>query len=136
VTSGPELVREINDAVERKDLEEISQRMHPDVVWRHNIGVGSPEEGEYRGRETVIALFARILEPWDYLRAAPDEVREVGGGVLVVRGNLHTKHKAAPTEIVTPYAQRIEIRDGLLARGEMVQGPKAALLVSGSHQSQ
>ena len=65
VTSDPKLVREINDAVERKDWEAFSRRMHPEVVWRHNIGVGTPEEGEYKGRESVIALLERIVEPWE-----------------------------------------------------------------------
>ena len=126
---GRDLVREINDAVGRQDLEAISKRMRPDVIWRHNIGVGTPEEGEYRGRETVIALFERILEPWEYLRPVPEEIRDVGDGVLVVKGELHTKHKATAAEIVTPYAQRIETRDGLLAKGTMVQGPEAARLL-------
>ena len=75
VTSGPGLIREFNDAVERRDLEAISKRIRPDAVWRHN------------------------------------------------RGELQAKHRTVTTEIVTPYVQRLELKDGLLARGEMVQGP-------------
>ena len=122
-TSAFDLVREINDAVERQDLTAIARRMHPEVVWSHNIGVGTPEEGEYQGRDRVVGLFERILEPWEYLRATPYEVRDVGGGVFIVRGELKAKHKAVATEILTPYEQRLEIQDGLLVRGAMVQGP-------------
>ena len=122
-----ELVREIHDVVERRDWEALATRTHPEVVWRHNIGVGTPEEGEYTGRESVIALFERISEPWEYVRPAPHDVRDMGGGVVVIRGEMHVKHEASATEIVTPYAQRLEIQGGLIVRGEMVQGPGASL---------
>jgi ketosteroid isomerase-like protein len=133
VTSGADLVREMNDAVERQDLEALAKRMHPDVVWSHNVGVGTIEEGEYKGRESVVALFERILEPWEYMRATPHEVREVGGGVLVIKGELQAKHSTIATEIVTPYEQRLEFQDGLLARGEMVSGAGARLVEPESH---
>jgi ketosteroid isomerase-like protein len=126
-TSGPDLIREVNEAVERRDLEAISRMMRPDVVWRHNIGVGTVEEGEYEGRESVLALFERIIEPWEYMRPTPHEIRDLGRGVFAIRGELQAKHGAAETEIVTPYEQRVELRDGLLARGEMVSGPGARL---------
>jgi ketosteroid isomerase-like protein len=127
VTSGLDLIREFNDAVERQDLEAISKRLRPDAVWRHNIGVGTVEEGVYEGRDSVVALFKRILEPWEYIRATPSEVRDVGDGVFVIEGELQAKHRAATTEIVTPYVQRLELKDGLLARGEMVAGFGARL---------
>ena len=88
MTTAPDLIREFNDAVERQDLEALSERMHRDVVWRHNIGVETLEEGEYKGRDSVMALFERILEPWEYMRATPDEVRDLGGGVFLIRGEL------------------------------------------------
>jgi ketosteroid isomerase-like protein len=124
---GVDLVREFNDAVERRDWEALSEQVHPEVEWRHNIGVGTPEEGEYKGRESVLALFERILEPWEHFRLVAHDVRDVGGGVLLIRGELHAKHKASATEIVTPYEQRVELQGGVLARGEMVQGAGARL---------
>ena len=127
MTTGPDLIREFNDAVERRDLAALSDRLHPDVVWRHNIGLGTLEEGEYEGRESVVALFERILGAWEYLRAMPSEVRDVGGGVFLVRGELQANHKDAGTEIATPYEQRLELQGGLLLRGEMVSSPGAQL---------
>ena len=133
MTSLPDLVRGLNDAVVEQDLVALRRRLHPDVVWRHNIGVGSPEEGEYRGCEEVIALYRRIFEPWDSLRTVPTEVREEqSGGVVMVHGELHAKHRAADTELVTPYLQRLEFEDELLARGEMVTGPGANLPGAGT----
>ena len=57
----------------------------------------------------------------------PDEVRDVGGGVFLIRGELQAKHRGVGTELVTPYEQRIELEGGLLLRGEMVSTPGAHL---------
>ena len=62
------------------------------------------------------------------MRATPNEVRDVGGGVFLIRGVLRAKHKAVGTEIVTPYEQRLELQGGLLMRGEMVSSPGAHLV--------
>ncbi len=128
MTSTLDLVSALNDAVERRNWEAVRQQLHPDVVWRHNIGVGSPEEGEYRGLEAVLALYERITEMWDSMRSVPTEIREAGRGVVAINGELHAKHGGAETELVTPYAQRLEFQDGVLVRGEMVTGPEAMRL--------
>jgi ketosteroid isomerase-like protein len=122
VTPVADLIREINEAVANRDRQALSERMHPDVVWEHNIGAGSPEEGVYRGRENVAELLERVIEPWEYLRAVPQEIREVGPSTYRVRGDLHAKHATSATELVTPYEQRLEIQDGLLVKGQMVTG--------------
>jgi ketosteroid isomerase-like protein len=127
VTRGPDLIREINEAVERKDLAAVSERFHPNVVWRHNVGVGTPEEGEYKGRDSVVALLERILEPWEYLRLIQEEVRDLGAGVLLIVGEMQAKHRGMENPILTPYQQRIEIQDGLVVSGDMVQGSGAHL---------
>jgi hypothetical protein len=91
-------------------------------VWEHNVGTGSPEEGVYEGREAIARLLERVLEPWEYMRLVPTEVSEREPGVYLVRGELHSKHRAAENEIVSQYEQRFEIRDGLLARMRMIVG--------------
>jgi ketosteroid isomerase-like protein len=115
-------MRAMDDAVSRHDLHGFVDLMHPDAVWEHNPGSGSPEEGVYVGREEIMALFERIFEGWEYMRPEPSEVQEPDPGVLVVRGRLHTKHSSTENEIVSPYEQRLEIRDGLLSKGRMVIG--------------
>jgi ketosteroid isomerase-like protein len=115
-------IREVNNAMMARDMSTVAERLHPDVVWEHNLGGGSPEEGVYRGRESVMSLLERILEPWEQLRAEPDEIRDLGGGSYRIRGRLHGKHAASSTEIVSPYVQQIEMRDGRLLRGKMTAG--------------
>jgi ketosteroid isomerase-like protein len=119
LTSDEELIRRMNKAVASRDLDAFSQGLHPEVVWEHNIGGGSLEEGTYRGREEVIRLFERVVEPWEYMRVEPDEIKQVEDGSVLVRGKMRSKHSTVEAEIVTPYEQRFEIEDGLLRRARM-----------------
>ena len=117
-----DVVREIHGAVERGDLQAFAEKLHPDAVWEHNPGGGSPEEGTYEGRTQIKQLFERILEGWDYMRPVVAEIRNGDGGVYQVRGELHCKHPTSETEIVVPYEQHLEFDGGLLSKGRMVFG--------------
>jgi ketosteroid isomerase-like protein len=118
-------IRALNDAVGSNDLRRFTEAMHPNAVWEHNIGTGSPEEGVYEGRDQIGQLFERVLEGWEYMRPQATEIRDVEPGVYLVRGELHCKLPDTENEIVEPYEQRLEIRDGALARGRMVVGSAA-----------
>jgi ketosteroid isomerase-like protein len=122
VTSDADHIRDLNDAVGSNDVRLFTELMHPNAVWEHNSGSGSPEEGVYEGREQVRQLFERILEGWEYMRPTPTEIAELEPGVYRVRGELHCKHTATENVIVEQYEQRLEFRDGLLSRGRMVIG--------------
>jgi ketosteroid isomerase-like protein len=122
VTSDVDQIWELNDAVGSNDVRRFTEGMHPDAVWEHNPGTGSPEEGVYEGREQIRQLFERVLEGWEYMRPAANEIRELETGVYLVRGELHCKVPATDNEIVEPYEQRLEMREGRMARGRMVIG--------------
>jgi ketosteroid isomerase-like protein len=122
VKSDFDRIREVNDAMQAGDLQTVSESLHPEVVWEHNLGVGSPEEGVYRGRDDVAGLLGRIVETWEYLRPEPREVRDLGSGTFRVRGELHAKHSTSAAEIVSPYVQHFQMRDGLLVKGQMMTG--------------
>jgi hypothetical protein len=125
VTVATGQIHELNEAVATKDLDGFVNRMQPDAVWDHNPGSGSTEEGEYQGRERIRKLFDRILEGWEYMRPVATEIREVEPGVFLVSGELHSKHLATDNEIVEPYEQRLEIREGLMSRCRMLLGSSA-----------
>jgi ketosteroid isomerase-like protein len=120
--SALDQVHQLNEAVGVKDFIRFTEGMHPDAVWEHNPGSGSPEEGEYHGQEMIRRLFERVYEGWEYMRPVATEIREVEDGVFLIRGELRCKHAATENVIVEQYEQRLEIRDGLLARGRMVIG--------------
>ena len=90
--------------------------MHPDAVWEHNLGSGSPEEGVYQGREAIRRLFERISRAGSTCARCPPTIRELEAGVYLVRGELHCKHRPRRTRSSTQYEQRMEIRDGLLSK--------------------
>jgi ketosteroid isomerase-like protein len=120
--SDTDLIREVNAAVAAGDVQTVRERLHEDVVWEHNIGGGSPEEGVYRGRDSVTALFERIMEPWEVMRLDVGEISDLGNGVYQIEGELHFKHRSSAVEVLEPFVQRVEIRDRLLVRCEFAYG--------------
>jgi ketosteroid isomerase-like protein len=122
VTSDEDNIRALNETVASGDIRGFVEQMHPDVVWEHNPGSGSPEEGVYEGQEEIGRLLERILDGWEYMRPAPTEIRELEAGVYLVRGELHCKHPGTENKFVDQYEQRLEVRDGLLAKMRMVSG--------------
>jgi len=126
VKSDLDRIRAINDAMNAGDAETVARSLDPEVVWEHNLGVGSPEEGVYRGRGSVVALFERIIEPWERLRTEPREIRVAGSGVFDVLGSLHAKHATSAVEVDSLYVQHLEMRDGLLVKGRMTTGEDCA----------
>ena len=110
-----QLIHRMNSAIERGDLDGARESLDPGVVWEHNLGEGSPEEGVYRGREDVLGLYRRLLEVWDRIRIEPTEIQELSVHEFEVRGRMHFAHAASPAEITTPYVQRVKVRDGRAA---------------------
>ena len=117
-----EVIREVNEAIAKSDLRILAAHLHPDVVWEHNIGTGSLEEGVYTGRESVMQLFERIVEPWEYLRAEPRSIDRLDDGSYHVVGHLRAKHRTSETEIRASYEQHLELRDEMLVKGDMKTG--------------
>lgn len=117
--TNEENIHEINEALASSDFGRFFEGVHPDALWEHNLGSGSPEEGVYEGREQIRKLFERILVGWEYMRPRPTEIRELEPGVYLVRGELHCKHPATENVFVERYEQRLEVRDGLLVKGRM-----------------
>jgi ketosteroid isomerase-like protein len=115
-------LRAMTAAVAASDTEALKALIHPDVVWEHNLGSGSFEEGTYEGRESVVRLFERLIEPWEYMRPQTRDAFPLEDGGFLIRGDLHTKHRATAAEVVTPYEQRFQMRDGLLFRASMSFG--------------
>jgi ketosteroid isomerase-like protein len=120
--SDVDVIREVNDAMGKGDVGRIVGRIHPDIVWEHNIGGGTPEEGVYRGRDSLIALFERIIETWEYICPEPRSIELLSDGRYHVTGDLRVKHRISNAEIRAPYEQYLEIRDGTLVKAQMTSG--------------
>ena len=108
--------------VERRACRRATCGRHPGcsirtLVWEHNVGSGSPEEGVYHGREAVLQLFERILEPWETCASRPTRSAMLEDESFLLTGHLHAKHATSETVVVAPYEQQLEMRDGLLVKG-------------------
>ena len=115
-------MRDVTAAIGAKDLGALAPLIHPDAVWEHNLGSGSVEEGVYRGRESIVGLFARLVDAWEYMQPRSRDVVPGPAGTFHVRGELHSKHRATEAEVVTPYEQALEVKNGMLFRGRMSLG--------------
>jgi ketosteroid isomerase-like protein len=115
------LMRDYGNAVGAADIERLGESLHPEAVWEHNLGSGSPEEGVYEGKEAIVGLFERIIEVWEYLQPTARDIIPLEVGYRV-HGELHSKHRLTATEVVTPYEQQMKVRDGLLYRARMSIG--------------
>ena len=74
------------------------------------------------GRESLIQLFERVVETWEYIRPEPHSIERLDDGRYRVKGDLRVKHRTSDTEIGAPYEQHLELRDLLLVKGEMKSG--------------
>jgi len=120
--SDVEVINAVSDAIGKGDLAAAEPRLHPDIVWEHNIGVGSPDEGVYRGRASVLALFGRIVEAWDSIRPERHIIERLDDGRYRIRGELVAKHRTSDAEIRTSYEQHVEVLDGEMVKGTMKTG--------------
>lgn len=126
MTSLVARIEAVNETLGRQDFEAVSSMLHPEAVWEHNIGQGTPEEGVYRGREAVLELLKRIVETWEYLRAEPSEIKDLGEDRFLVRGELHAKHRTTDSELVSPYQQALAFDGDLLRWARMSSGGESA----------
>ena len=108
--AGPQLVREIVDALNRGDVDGMLERMHPDFEWRplETSPVGG---GVYRGHEQV----RRYVEDWlgifDNLRLDLEDPTEIADCVVaVVHG--HGRGRASGLQLDTRFCQLWTVRDG------------------------
>jgi ketosteroid isomerase-like protein len=78
--------------IEHKDFDEAEALLDPEIVWEHNLGEGSPEEGVYRGRGEVMGLFRRLPDAWREIRIDVLDTRPLATDSFEARGMMHFLH--------------------------------------------
>ena len=96
--------------------EELARQLAPDVEWQHNVGVGTPLEGIYRGREQVLELFNAIRDSFGVAIYEVEEVRELSATEVLALGRLHLEGKGSGAAVTTPFGAVMEIVGGLVVR--------------------
>jgi ketosteroid isomerase-like protein len=96
--------------------DEVVRQLAPDVEWHHQIGLGTPLEGIYRGREQVLELSAAFRDSFAVARVEVEDVRDLSSTEVLVLGSLHLEGRGSGAAVTTPFGAVTEIRDGLAVR--------------------
>jgi ketosteroid isomerase-like protein len=96
--------------------DEVVRQLAPDVEWHHQIGLGTPLEGIYRGREEVLELSTAFRDSFAVARVEIEDVRDLSSTEVLVLGSLHLEGRGSGAPVTTPFGAVTEIRDGLAVR--------------------
>ena len=86
------------------------------MEWHHQIGLGTPLEGIYRGREEVLELSAAFRDAFDVAGVELEDVRDLSSTEVLVLGHLHLEGRGSGAPVTTPFGAVTEIRNGLAVR--------------------
>jgi ketosteroid isomerase-like protein len=129
-----DLARRNFELVSQGADDEVARRLAPNVEWHHNIGLGTPMEGIYHGREEVLALFRTLRESFGMLRFELEEVRDLPSREVLSLGYLYVEGRGSGAAATTSFGAVTEIRDGLTVRHRFWMDRDAALEAAGLRQ--
>ena len=96
--------------------DEVARRLAPDVEWHHQIGLGTPAEGIYRGREEVLELSTTIRDSFGVIRVEIEQVRGLSPTEVLTLGTLHLEGRGSGAAVTTPFGAVTDVLDGLAVR--------------------
>jgi len=111
--------------------DEIARRLAPDVEWHHQIGLGTPAEGIYRGREEVLKLSATLRDSFGVARVEIEDVRDLTPTEVLVLGTMHLEGRGSGAAVTTPFGAVTEVLDGLVVRQRFWTDQTRALEAAG-----
>jgi ketosteroid isomerase-like protein len=126
-TRDVEAFRRLIDAANREDIDGALALIAEDVVW---IAARSAVQGPYRGHDGIRAFFADNRENFERFEPAVDEIRDLGGRLLVI-GAIRVQGKGSGVVAEVPMAGIATYRDGKLVRWEDFRERDRALEAAG-----
>ena len=111
--------------------DEIARRLAPDVEWHDQIGLGTPAEGIYRGREEVLKLSATLRDSFGVARVEIEDVRDLTPTEVLVLGTMHLEGRGSGAAVTTPFGAVTEVLDGLVVRQRFWTDQTRALEAAG-----
>jgi hypothetical protein len=107
--------------------DEVARRLAPEVEWHHQIGLGTPAEGIYRGREGVLELSRAIRDSFGVARVEIEDVRDLSATEVLTLGTMHLEGRGSGAAVTTPFGAVTEILDGLAVRQQFWTDQSKAL---------
>jgi ketosteroid isomerase-like protein len=126
-----ELARRTWDLWSRGADDEVARQLAPDVEWHHQIGLGTPSEGIYRGRKEVLELSRAIRDSFGVTRVEVEDVRALSSTEVLVLGTLHLEGRGSGVAVTTPFGAVTEIIDGLAVQQRFWSDQSKALEAAG-----
>jgi ketosteroid isomerase-like protein len=111
--------------------DEVARRLAPDVEWHHQIGIGTPAEGIYRGREEVLELSRTIRDSFAVIRVEIEQVRDLSPTEVLTLGTLHLEGRGSGVAVPTPFGALTDVLDGLAVRQRFWTDQSKALEAAG-----
>ena len=109
-----EVVRQVVEAFNRRDLRAMTQWFAPGVEWEPG-GPAAVESARYRGRDEVSAAFAGTWETWEVFHVEESEVRDRGDSVVWL-GCARMKGGSSRVEFDQAFAVHFLVRGGEIVR--------------------
>jgi ketosteroid isomerase-like protein len=125
-----DVLRRSLEAFTEGDYEAALSCLAPKGEWEHNIGLGTPMEGTYRGHGEVRRLWESLLEAFEYAHFDIEDMRDLGDEALAL-GQMTTRGRGSGVDVVSPFGVFAEVRDGLIVRQRFFADRSRALEAAG-----
>jgi ketosteroid isomerase-like protein len=125
--SNVDQAREAYEAFRAGDMDRLAEGFAEDAEWLTSDEL--PLGGLTRGRDQILANFARLPDYWSEFDVEPQRFLDCGD-VVVVTGTQRATGEQGSFE--APFAHLMEYRDGSLVRGEFYADSAKALKALGS----
>ncbi len=125
------LVRELNEAANRRDLDAFVALLSPDVVWEVNPELPGLRE-VYRGRAEVRDLVRDLLEVGDSSSQVQlEEITDLSDGRVLADTLLTGRGKSSGVPMELRYWQLFSVAQGKIARRQVFMDRDPALEAAG-----
>jgi len=121
------LIQRMYEAFHTGDTDGALAYFDPDVEVDASIRV---DEGISHGRDAVYAMVARWVGAWDEWSEEIEEMRDLGGQVLVV-STQRGRSKGSGIEVETRYAVLYDVQGDRIARMALYSEPEKAIEAAG-----
>jgi ketosteroid isomerase-like protein len=124
-----ETIRAAVAALNRGDVEALAAALDPDVEL---VPLRAVLDGSvYRGHEGLRRWLDDMSEDWVGFQLGLEEVRELGGGRVLVQASMRMRGRSSGVAVDAPAAWLCDMRAGRVRRIRFFADPAAALAAAG-----
>jgi ketosteroid isomerase-like protein len=124
-----EVVRQVVEAFNRRDLAAMTQRFDPEIEWEP-AAPAAVERPVYRGRDDVSSGFAAAWEAWEVFRVEESELRDLEDSIVWL-GHAQLKGGTSHVGLDQEFAVHFLVRDLKIVRIRGFLGWQEALQAAG-----